>query len=156
DITVDLVPNEPVRIPTVGPDSRLLRMHVNPETPVTVVRDGADNWFVRGTTRQRVRLVVELAIARAAFGSDFADVDWSALEAYRDPPRHRDAEFQEVAQAIGISRAMRPRDVVRKMVEYFRSFVPSDEPPKGRNDIYLDLALSKKGVCRHRAFAFLV
>ena len=32
----------------------------------------------------------------------------------------------------------------------------SDEPPRGHNDIYLDLALSQKGVCRHRAFAFLV
>jgi hypothetical protein len=42
------------------------------------------------------------------------------------------------------------------MVEYFRDFVPSNDPPRSRADIYLDLALSKKGVCRHRAFAFLV
>src|SRR6185436_1402792 len=28
--------------------------------------------------------------------------------------------------------------------------------PRGNDDIYLDLALSQKGVCRHRAFAFLV
>jgi hypothetical protein len=42
------------------------------------------------------------------------------------------------------------------MVDYFRAFAPSEEPPSGRQDIYLDLALSKKGVCRHRAFAFLV
>jgi hypothetical protein len=42
------------------------------------------------------------------------------------------------------------------MVEYFRAFAPSDDPPKERGDIYLDLALSKKGVCRHRSFAFLV
>jgi Transglutaminase-like superfamily len=51
---------------------------------------------------------------------------------------------------------MRPREVVHKMVDYFRAFAPSEEPPSGRGDIYLDLALSKKGVCRHRAFAFLV
>jgi len=42
------------------------------------------------------------------------------------------------------------------MVGYFRSFVPSEDPPRSEGDIYLDLALSKKGVCRHRAFAFLV
>jgi hypothetical protein len=42
------------------------------------------------------------------------------------------------------------------MVTYFRSFGPSDVPPTGKQDIYLDLALSRKGVCRHRAFAFLV
>ena len=42
------------------------------------------------------------------------------------------------------------------MVGYFRSFAPSDDSPESEGDIYLDLALSKKGVCRHRAFAFLV
>ncbi|XYI00539.1 transglutaminase-like domain-containing protein [Sorangium sp. So ce1128] len=157
DIAVDLVPNEPVRIPTVGPDTRLVRMHVTPDTPVDVLRDGADNWFVRGTKSARVRLVVQLAIARATFGSEFADVDWGKLERYRAPQEAaHEAAFRQVAQAIGISTAMRPRDVVQKMVEYFRSFAPSDDPPKGHGDIYLDLALSRKGVCRHRAFAFLV
>ncbi|AUX30130.1 MULTISPECIES: transglutaminase family protein [Sorangium] len=157
DIAVDLVPNEPVRIPTVGPDTRLVRVHVNPDTPVVVLRDGADNWFVRGTKSARVRLIVQLAIARATFGSDFAEVDWGKLAPYRPPqePSH-EAAFKQVAQAIGISTAMRPREVVQKMVEYFRSFAPSDDPPKGYGDIYLDLALSRKGVCRHRAFAFLV
>ena len=42
------------------------------------------------------------------------------------------------------------------MVAYFRSFEPSDDFPNDHGDIYLDLALSRKGVCRHRAFAFLV
>ena len=157
DISVDLIPDQPVRIPTVGPGARLLRMHVNPDQPVTVVRDGADNWFARGATAARVRLVVELAIVRNTFGSDFADVDWSALDPHRTPQfAGHDAAFDEVARAIGLSRAMRPREAVRKMVEYFRSFAPSEDPPKSRNDIYLDLALSRKGVCRHRAFAFLV
>jgi hypothetical protein len=147
-------------------------MHVNPEVPVDVLHDGADNWFVRGTTRARVHVVVELAIARDTFGREFADVDWTvldALEANRANAAQRtagaggvagarlhDAAITEVAKAIGISRAMRPREVVRKMVDYFRGFAPSVEPPSGRGDIYLDLALSKKGVCRHRAFAFLV
>ena len=54
------------------------------------------------------------------------------------------------------SRTQSPRDVVAKLVAYFRSFTDSDDPPTGRDDVYLALALSKKGVCRHRAFAFLV
>jgi hypothetical protein len=157
DLSVDLVPGQPVRIPTVGPGARLVRIHVEPAVPVTVLRDGADNWFVRGASPGRVRLVVELAIARAAFGSDFADVEWSELDklGHPQPATHR-AAFLEVAQAIGVSRALRPREAVRKMVAYFRAFAPSDDPPRGRDDIYLDLALSRKGVCRHRAFAFLV
>ncbi|MFT3768760.1 MAG: transglutaminase domain-containing protein [Minicystis sp.] len=167
DMSVDLIPGQPVRIPTVGPGARVLRMHANPEVPVEILHDGADNWFVRGKDRQRVRLVVELAIPRDTFGRDFTDVDWGVLDAVETSrngagasgasgAKLHDAAFREVAQAIGISRAMRPREVVRKMVEYYRGFAPSEEPPSGRQDIYLDLALSKKGVCRHRAFGFLV
>lgn len=156
DLSVDLLPDQPVRIPTVGPGARVLRFHANPEVPVDVFRDGADNWFVRGSTRVRVRLVLEIAITRASFGSDFGDVDWSALDIGQTMPHLHDAAFQQVAHAVGISRGQRPREVVRKMVAYFRAFAPSDDPPSDKKDIYLDLALSKKGVCRHRAFAFLV
>jgi hypothetical protein len=157
DFSVDMIPDQPVRIPTVGPGVRLLRLHANPEMGIDVYRDGADNWFARGGERKRVRLVVELAIPRAAFGSEFADPDWVDLERYVAPqPQAHQAAFQEVANAIGVSRAMRPREALRKLVAYFRAFEPSDDTPRGRGDIYLDLALSKKGVCRHRSFAFLV
>lgn len=157
DISIDLVPDEPVRLPTVGPDARVLRAHVTPEAQVELLRDGADNWFVRGKVRQRVRIIEQLAIQRATFGSPFADPDWNELAPYVEkPPLVHEAAFEEVARAIGISRAMRPRDVLEKMVAYHRAFEPSDDPPRGRSDIYLDLALSKKGVCRHRSFAFLV
>ena len=157
DFSVDLMPDQPVRIPTVGPGARILKMHANPATSLELARDGADNWFVRGKSRVRVRLVVEVAIPRATFGSQFGDPEWSRLEMGIPPqPAAHHAAFQEVARAIGIARSMRPRDVVSKMVEYFRAFAPSNDPPKERDDIYLDLALSQKGVCRHRAFAFLV
>ncbi len=51
---------------------------------------------------------------------------------------------------------MGPRDNVTKLVTYFRGFVDSEDPPVSTRDVYLDLALSRKGVCRHRAFAFFV
>jgi hypothetical protein len=168
DLSVDLLPGQPVRIPTIGPGARVLRSHANPEIPFEVVRDGADNWFVRGTVRTRIRLVMELAIARDTFGREFADVDWSVLDALeaskvaavgprpQGVARVHEAALAEVEQAVGISRGMRPREVMRKMVDYFRGFSPSDQIPSGRGDIYLDLSLSRKGVCRHRAFAFLV
>jgi hypothetical protein len=157
DLSVDLVPDEPIRLPTVGPDARILRAHVTPEAQVEFLRDGADNWFVRGKVRERVRIIEQLAIQRAVFGSPFGDPEWNELAPYVEaPPVVRIAAFEEVARAIGISRGMRPREVVAKMVEYHRAFEPSDDPPRGRGDIYLDLAISKKGVCRHRSFAFLV
>ncbi|HRI67080.1 MAG TPA: transglutaminase-like domain-containing protein [Polyangium sp.] len=157
DFTVALVAGEPVRIPSVGPDARILRMHSNPEVDLDVVRDGADNWFVKAHVRKDVRLVVELGIVRQTFGSPFAEVRWQRLAPLVPPqPAAHRAAFQEVAKAIDISTSMSPREVVEKMVDYFRSFEPTDAPLRERADIYLDLALSKKGVCRHRSFAFLV
>lgn len=141
----------------MGPGARIIKAHTTPEVDVAFLRDGADNWFMRSATRSRVRLVMQIAIERAVFGSDFPDVEWSALSRRTTvdvPPNH--GAFNEVAEAIGVSRSMPVREVVRKLVEYYRGFVPSDDPPRSRSDIYLDLALSKKGVCRHRAFAFLV
>lgn len=158
DFTVQLAADQPVRIPTVGPDTRVLKMHVEPEQQVLLLRDGADNWFARSKKREPVRMVMELAIRRSTFGSPFANVSWDDLTRFVPsglPASQRDAA-ERVFSAIGVSRSMRPRDAVDRMVGYFRSFAPSDAPPSTESDIYLDLALSKKGVCRHRAFAFLV
>jgi len=157
DFSVALVPGEPVRIPSVGPDARLLRMHSNPEVDIDVVRDGADNWFVKSRFRKDIRLVVELSILRSTFGSPFADVRWQRLAPLVPPqPAVHRAAFQQVAKAMEISTSISPREVVDRMVGYFRSFEPTDAPIRENSDIYLDLALSKKGVCRHRSFAFLV
>ncbi len=159
DFSVELLPEDLVRIPTVGPGARVLKMHVSPDANVSLLRDGAENWFIRGSERKRVRVVMQLAIPRAAFGSEFArNVGFDELA--RSMPvrldRHTE-QAERVFMAIGISQeSMKPHEVVTKMVDYFRAFQPSDDPPKTHGDIYLDLALSKKGVCRHRAFAFLV
>jgi hypothetical protein len=41
------------------------------------------------------------------------------------------------------------------MVAYFRAF-EAGPTPENSDDVYLDLALSQVGVCRHRSFAFIV
>jgi hypothetical protein len=124
-----------------------------------VLRDGADNWYLQpvgAKTITRARLVMELAIPRAAFGGQMGDPSWGELPLVPPLPDNVTREAAAVRSAIGVSRAMRPREAVTRLVTYFRGFVDSDEPPSGRGSVYLDLALSKKGVCRHRAFAFLV
>ena len=72
DMNVDLVADTPVRIPTVGPGTRVLSAHTLPETPFQLQRDGAENWFIRASENKRVRLVLQLAIPREIFGSPFA------------------------------------------------------------------------------------
>ncbi len=161
DVVVDAVPDRDVRIPSVGPGARIVRARLgvgDQDIPFRVVRDAADNWFLQtpalpGGTR--ARLVMEIAIVRGAFGG-IADRAWGELPLVPPLPEDVARDAAQVRAAIGVSRRLSPRDAIAKLVQYFRGFVESEDPPQGRRSIYLDLALSKKGVCRHRAFAFLV
>jgi hypothetical protein len=160
DLVVDVRPGSRVRIPSVGPGARVVRAHASSgggsDVAIHLWRDGAENWFVEGMQPSRVRLVMELTIPRAAFGGGFGNPRWTEYPPLQQLPANVAAAVQVVAARIGVSRAQSPREVVRKLVAYFRAFADSDDPPRGNADIYLDLALSQKGVCRHRAFAFLV
>ncbi len=158
NFVVQLIPGRRVRIPSVGPGTRVLRAHaVRGTSPVGVriTRDGADNWFIEGDASTRARVVMELSIPRATFGG-FGDPKWDDLLAPAPLPPSVARAASEVAQHLGVSRQQSPRADVEKLVSYFRSFADSDAPPGNSHDVYLDLALSKKGVCRHRAFAFMV
>jgi transglutaminase-like putative cysteine protease len=172
DLVVDLPPEGNVRLPSVGPGARVVRSRLgvgDQEVPFRVLRDGADNWFLQptgagGAPRRiggaaqtvRARLVMELALPRAAFGGEPGDVSWAELPFVAPLPDNVARDAAVVRAAVGVSRAMRPREAIAKLVEYFRGFTDSAERPPSRGSVYLDLALSKKGVCRHRAFAFLV
>ncbi len=162
DLVVDAAPGESVRIPTVGPGARMVRARMGvgaEDVPFRVMRDGADEWFVQlvgSRPARHARLVMEIAIPRAVFGGEVENPSWAELPLVPPLPDDVARDAAQVRAAIGVSRAMRPRDALAKLVQYFRGFVDSDEIPTGRRSIYLDLALSRKGVCRHRAFAFLI
>jgi hypothetical protein len=159
DLVVSLAAGQKVRIPSVGPGTRILRARAGvgaEDIPIRVFRDGAENWFVEGAQSTRARLVMQLSIPRTAFGGDYGNPRWGQLPPVLPLPASVDRTAAQVAAHIGASRAQRPREVLDKLVHYFRSFTDSDEPPAATRDIYLDLALSQKGVCRHRSFAFMV
>jgi hypothetical protein len=167
DVVVDLESDARIRVPSVAPGAHIVRAHLNVgsrDVAITVLRDGADNWFVQprapvaknAQVSSRARLVMEIAAPRAAFGGPIADSAWGDLAFVPPLPDNVVHDAALVRTAIGISRSLRPREVIAKLVHYFRSFSDSDDPPRGSRSLYLDLALSKKGVCRHRAFAFLV
>ena len=159
DLVVDLVPDRPQRIPSVGPGAKIVHARAgvgNADVPVRFLHDAADNWFVTADVATRARLVMELAVSRASFGGEMGDPAWSDLPKVALLPPNVARAAAEVAAHIGVSRASSPREAIVKLVAYFRGFVDSDDFPTDRPDVYLALALSKKGVCRHRAFAFLV
>jgi hypothetical protein len=162
DLVVDARAGRNVRIPSVGPGARIVRARLGlgpDDMPMRVVRDGADNWFLQVAVPGRAvrsRLVMEIVIARGAFGGEFGDPDWSQLTFVPALPDNVARDAAAVRSAIGVNRHMRPRQAIAKLVQYFRGFTDSDDSPHGQGSIYLDLAVSKKGVCRHRAFAFLL
>ncbi len=156
DMTVDLVPGEPVRIPSVGPGARIIRQTTQPSVDVELVRDGAENWFVRGPIRTRLRLVLQLAIAQDTFGGAFGDMAVGGQRRIPAVPSNVARSVHEVVKALGLEGETSTRAIVTYLVTYFRGFEPSEQAPRGRDNIYLDLALSRKGVCRHRAYAFVI
>jgi Transglutaminase-like superfamily len=155
DIVVAPTGPRAFRIPSVGPGARVLHARLGSgarDIPYTLLHDGADNWFIE--TSEVGRLVMEVTIPRAAFGGELGDPGWSDLRVQRAPAGVR-RDANKVAAAIGLDRTS-PRAMIKGMVSYFRGFADSNEPPSGHGNVYLDLALSKKGVCRHRAYAFTV
>jgi len=159
DLFVDAVPNVPVRIPSVGPGARVLVARLDPAEPFELLRDSADNWFLLASIRRRVRLVMQLAIARAVFSSPFASVSWSALRSSVSPlPPAAHQASERVLSYIGVARDEPPREALQRLVRFHRSFVPSEELPRARQAslLYEELSMSQKGVCRHRAYAFVI
>ncbi len=167
DLIVDVPGEGSARIPSVGPGARIVRARLgvgSSDVPFRILRDGADNWFLQAARTPgapvrpatRARLVVEIAAPRAAFGGPLGDASWSELPFVPSLPENVTRDAAEVRGVIGVSRSMRPREAIAKLVDYFRGFADSVDPPRARGNVYLDLALSKRGVCRHRAFAFLV
>lgn len=159
DMVVDLAAGRKVRIPSVGPGSRVLRARAGVQSRdvrFTLYKDGAENWFIESDVSTRARLVMELSVPRSAFGGDFGNPTRAELRAVPPLPVNVQAAAAQVAQKVGVTPRTAPREVVTKLVAYFRAFHDSEEPPTGRGDIYLDLALQQKGVCRHRSFTFLV
>ncbi len=146
DLVVDLPPEGSVRIPSVGPGARVVHARLGvgeTAVPFQILRDGADNWFLQATAApgspralganglpKRARLVMEVAITRAAFGGTPGDVSWSELPFVPPLPDNVARDAAIVRAAVGVSRAMRPRDVIAKLVDYFRGLhrLGGDDP----------------------------
>jgi hypothetical protein len=147
-----------LRIPSVAPGARVVRASLSSDGHrygFRLGKDSAENWFVEVSRALRGRLVMELAAPRGSFGGPMLAP--SGLRAPPPPlPAQAESAARRVLARIGVSRGEDFRTAVSKLVAYFRSFSPTEESIRGSGDIYLDLALGKRGVCRHRAFAFFV
>lgn len=165
-VVIDFTTGREVPFPSVSPESRLLSVRTEPEVPLHFERDGSDNFYAvldaaDPTGVGEVRVVFLTDAPRTYFGTEdgvalpTARADSLAAEVLPLPPSV-DADARTIASELGVRRDQ-PFDVVlERLVEHFRSFVESSEPPADTGHIYLDLVRGQRGVCRHRAYAFVI
>ena len=150
-----------VAIPSVAPDMRILSYEVQPRARLVFARDAADNFYLRADDGARGQhRVVFLVDAPAVYFAPKVPGGVSLVEVARKRPplplpEHARASATVMLARLGITADMSADRAVGRLVDYFRGFQAGSPPPPS-GDIYLDLALSRRGVCRHRAFAFMV
>lgn len=161
-LMVELDPGEDVAIPSVAADMRILSYEIEPAFELVFSRDGADNYYVRADDPRAdgVYRLVFLCDAPASYfaatvPSGYAIADATASGLARPVPDRAARVAQELAGRVGVTASTPLDTAVDRLVEYFRNFEAGAAPPM-TDDIYRDLAFSQRGVCRHRAFAFVV
>lgn len=162
DATLDFSQGRTLPLPSVAPESRVLSVKTDPPVGVSIARDSADNFFItldkgESTPVEPVRIAYLMDAPVTYFGGEIPAVALSALAGDAPP---LDPELKRRGRALalelGVPEGADLRTAVHALTRHFRSFEESSEPPRDSGDIYSDLVRGKKGVCRHRAYAFVV
>ncbi len=150
---------EAVPIPSVAPRARVLSYRTTPRAKVQFFRDGADNHWVKAAHTGQVRLIFLTDAPRSYFspsvpaGVTAAD---TPLPLRPRLPASARAAAEKVLRRLRLSRNAPLKKQLNRLAAYFRSFRAGKLPDKSSGDTYLDIALGQLGVCRHRAFAFVI
>jgi hypothetical protein len=167
-VLLQLSPGADVALPSVAPDMRILSYEIKPPIAVRFEKDGADNFYVRTdeTTASGTYRLVFAADADAGYfapalpqGGHFTPRIAAAMvppELRPNLPDRVRGAATRTLQRLQIGADSELGYAFNQMVGYFRSFEAKPLPATGSGDIYRDLSDSKAGVCRHRAFAFMV
>jgi hypothetical protein len=158
-VVLDFSEGSVVPLPSVSPESRLLHAEIEPASSLAFERDGADNFYAVATQAgaKQVRVTYVLDAPRSYFGAALPNARVDALAAELPIlPDKVQRDGLSFARELGLSRNMDSAHVLTKLVEHFRSFEESRLAPEDTGNILLDLARGKRGVCRHRAYAFVI
>ena len=163
-VVLDFAEGREVPLPSVSPEARILTLRTEPETALHIERDPADNFFAvleAGAAPGPVRVVFLTDAPRTYFG---LEREASLPTALADPiggggamiPPGVRADALAFARDLGLE-AGQPFDrLVGDLTEHFRAFEEDPTPPRNTGNIFLDLARGMRGVCRHRAYAFVI
>lgn len=158
-ITVELVPNRPIPIPSVAPEARILSVRTRPNVPLRFHRDGADNFYVSSPHQGRVRVIFVTDAPATFFGGPLpSDVDANDVPAALRPrlPTSVAQDAVQVMQRLGLNPAAPIARNLSRLVAYIRAFRNEPLDERSSANPYLTLAFGRRGVCRHRAFVFVV
>lgn len=162
DASLDFRLGRTLPLPSVSPESRILSVKTEPQVALSFARDGADNFYVtlersEPLPSEPVRIAFLTDAPTTYFGGDIPAVSLETL-ARQAPPL--DAELRRrgraLAREIGVPEGADLRATLHALTAHFRAFEESSDPPRDTGDIYSDLVRAKKGVCRHRAYGFVI
>jgi len=160
DMRVEVKPGLGAPLPSVAPDMRILALETIPSAAsigARIARDSADNFYLVAEQAASVHVMLFVDADAAYFDGPLPSN--VPLEASRgDEDTALDAQTQTAAERvleqIGIDPAGPFNVELGRLVAYFRDFESAGQVVDG--DLYAEIALGQRGVCRHRAFAFVV
>ncbi len=149
-----------VPLPSVSPESRILVFDTRPHVQLNIEKDGDDNYYavITGPVPGRaVELRFLTDAPRGYFAAPVPELVSTVLEAEVSKlPRSVQRRAARFAHELGLRRGDDLKTVIHGLTRHFRAFQESSKPPADTGDVYLDLARGKKGVCRHRSYAFVI
>ena len=155
-LTVALTPGKHTPLPSVAPDSTLLQWQSTPPLPLAFFRDRAGNWSV---TSSRSGSAVLRMLVDAPSGYFSAPMGEGAVG--DDPWRPSlPARLQRQLAALWPALEVHPtkhdrRHNLRQLAAWYRGFETGELPASAGGDLLAELTVARRGVCRHRAMAFV-
>ena len=166
-VMVDLTSGRDLPLPSVSPGMRILSYEVEPRTELIFSKDSADNFFVRSEepgARGLHRLVFLVEADPIYFAPRLPRAGMRVYEVARAKGAPRlprlPRDVMESARQVHTVLRVKSEDplgpTLNRMVAHFRAFEPKDiGAPEGRK-LYETLVVEQAGVCRHRAYAFMI
>ncbi len=151
---------KPIAVPIPSVAATMVLSHVSTKPPnqsFILLKDGADNYFLRPASPlpRATTVHLELWAQARSFGGPLPKTMAGSCRSCRFLPGKLAALAARVITAIGLKHRQRRMDILKRLVTYFRSFVVGPLS-LDTGSTYLDIALSRRGVCRHRAYAFVI
>lgn len=158
-VTVAADAQTPVPVPSVSPEMALHAVRVTPQAEATLWRDGAGNHFVLLSRAGTFQVELQVSAPASYLDGGLPTTNWPHRQ--RSPsrlaPSRLTRDARPVLEAAGVTPGMLDVEVVERLLDWFRGFEARPFPSASRTEsAYLDIALGRIGVCRHRAQTFVM